>query len=504
MLNLKGLDEMTRRRVLQSLVAAAAAAVVSGRAEAQDVTLPIVTGKKFEGQTVVVTSQTGPPISSPVQIFGPLWEKATGAKIELVTYPFGQTFEKVRTALASGAYTMDLFNFLSGWSGDLIGGGYLEEVPADVLPVIGLDDYYPTYRDVMNWGDKRYGIVYDGNCHNMFYRRDLFTNADYKKKFADAHGYELAVPRNWEQFNDVAKFFKSFDWSGTGNSYGMVEPMGRGTGGVYFLIGRGLSYSKTPGDPHAMFNPEDMSPRIGEPGWIQALEDWKKNSEHGPPGVVQFGFSESRPAFVSGQVAMITDWGDIGTLSYGPGTKVKGVTATDLVPGGSKAFDRVRKDWIKPEGGANHAPYLAATAWLFGVPTTAENKEAAWDLAAFLCNPVSSPVLVAYPDSGIQPSRTKTIENPQYLIDAGMDPADAKDYLAGIGKSISHPNAVLDLRIPGGGEYYDALDVEASRFMAGEIPADQAMKNASDAWNKITDRLGRDRQRDLYTASVGK
>ena len=311
------------------------------------------------------------------------------------------------------------------------------------------------------------------------------------------------MPQNWEQFFDVAKFFRSFDWSGTGNSYGMVEPMGRGTGGVYFLVGRGISYSKVPGDPYVFFNPEDMSPRLSEPGWIQALEDRRRDVEAGPPGVSQYGFSEARPTFVSGQAAMITDWGDIGTLSYSADSKVKGVTGTALVPGGSRMFDRTKKDWITPEGGANHAPYLAVTAWQFGVPTTAENKEAAWDLAAFFCNPESSSKLVAYPDSGIQPSRNSTIASPQYLIDAGMDPVDAKEYLDSIGAAIGHPNAVLDLKIPGGGEYYNVLDVEASRFMAGEISAEQAMKNATDGWNLTTDRLGRDRQKELYISSVG-
>jgi multiple sugar transport system substrate-binding protein len=199
---------------------------------------------------------------------------------------------------------------------------------------------------------------------------------------------------------------------------------------------------------------------------------------------------------------MITDWGDIGTLSYSKDSKVKGKTGTTLVPGASKLYDRTKKDWITPEGGSNHAPYLGVTAWLFGVPTTAENKEAAWDLAAFFCNPVASSRLVAYPDSGIQPSRTKTIQDPQYLIDAGMDPADAKQYLDGIGKSIGHPNAVLDLSIPGSGEYYNVLDVEASRFMSGEISAEQAMKNASDGWNQTTERLGRDRQKQLYIAAL--
>jgi len=495
---------LDRREFLLAAASAAALAGLARHAAAQsgDVTLPIISDKKFPGQTVVVESQAGPVISGPIQRFGPIWEKATGAKIELVTYPFGEMFEKLRTELAAGAYTSDLFNFTSGWAGDFMGGGFLETVPDDVKALIGMDDYYPTYRESMSWGGSMQGIVYDGNVHSLFYRRDLFENADHKKRFADQFGYELAVPTTWEKFHDAGKFFDSFDWSGTGRSYGILEPMGRGTGGVYFLIGRGISYSKELGDPHVFFDPESMKPRLTEPGWIQALEDWKNDSTVGPPGMTQYGFSETRPTFVSGQAAMITDWGDIGTLSYAKDSKVKGVTGTALVPGASKVFSRTKQAWEKPEGGVNFAPYLAVTAWLFGVPKTAEHKEAAWDLAAFLCNPKSSPILVAYPDSGIQPSRNSNLKGAKYLIDAGMGAEDAEEYLASIGKAIGNPNAVLDLRIPGGGEYYNLLDVEASRFIAGEITAAQAMKNASDGWEQTTDRLGRDRQRELYKASI--
>jgi multiple sugar transport system substrate-binding protein len=495
---------VSRRQAMLAAVSAAVLAGIARRVMAQDVTLPIISNKKFEGQTVIVESQAGPVISGPIQKFGPIWEKATGAKIDLVTYPFGEMFEKLRTELATGAYTSDLFNFTSGWAGDFMGGGFMETVPDDVKALIGMDDYYPTYRDAMSWGGTMSGVVYDGNVHNLFYRRDLFENADYKKKFADQFNYELKVPETWEQLHDAGKFFNSFDWSGTGRSYGILEPMGRGTGGVYFLIGRGISYSKQEGDPHVFFNPDSMKPRLTEAGWIQALEDWKRDSEVGPPGMVQYGFSEARPTFVSGQGAMITDWGDIGTLSYAKGSKVRGVTGTALVPGGSKVFSRKSQAWEKPASGANHAPYLTVTAWLFGVPKTAEHKEAAWDLAAFLCNPKSSPILVAFPDSGIQPSRTSNIKGgAQFLVDAGMDAKDAQEYLDAIAKAIGHPNAVLDLRIPGGGEYYNLLDVEAARFMAGEISAEQAMKNAADGWEQTTDRLGRDRQRELYVASTG-
>lgn len=495
---------MNRRLFLVSSACTAALMALKGNAlaDSSKVSLPIVSNKKFKGQTVVVTSEAGPPISGPIQHFGHIWEKATGAKIELVTYPHGEFFEKLRTELIAGVYTSDLVNFQSGWSGDFIGGGYLDTVPDEVLPLIGIDDYYPTYRNTMSWDGKTSGIVYDGNVHNIFYRRDIFEDSENKKRFEDENGQPLAAPRNWEDFHKVGKFFNSFDWSGTGNSCGMVEPMGRGSGGVFFLIGRGLSYSKKVGDPHAFFHPESMQPRLTEPGWIQALEDRLRDSENGPPGVINYGFSEARPTFTGGQSAMITDWGDIGTLSYGDGSKIRGKCGTALVPGASRYFDRETQSWVQASGGANHAPYLAVTAWLFGVPKTAENKEAAWDLAAFFCNPQSSSTLVAFPDSGIQPSRNSNINGTEALIEAGMDPKDAEGYLDGIGQAIGHPNAVLDLRIPGGGEYYNKLDVATSRFMAGEISAEKAMKIASDDWNRTTDRLGRERQKDLYLAST--
>ena len=119
---------LDRRQFLMAAASTAALAALarSGPAQAADVTLPIVSNKKFAGQKVVVVSQTGPVISGPIQHFGPLWEQATGAKIELVTYPFGQMFEKLRTELATGAYTSDLMNFTTNWAGDFIGGGFLE------------------------------------------------------------------------------------------------------------------------------------------------------------------------------------------------------------------------------------------------------------------------------------------------------------------------------------------------------------------------------------------
>jgi multiple sugar transport system substrate-binding protein len=497
---------MRRRETLLSAITASAllALARTRAAKAAEAALPVVSGQKFSDQEVIVVSQTGPVISGPVQHFSPIWEKASGGKVDLVTYPFGEMFEKLRTALATGTYTADLINITTNWAGDFIGGGFLEDVPEDTKKLADFDDYTPIFRNSMTWQGKTAALVYDGNVHNLFYRRDLFENLDYKKRFADQRGYELTTPTTWEQLYDVGKFFNGFDWSGTGHSFGWLEPIARGNVMEYFLIGRAASYSKKVGDPHLFFEPKSMTPRLTEPGWIQALEDMKKDAQCGPRGMIQYGYAETRPVFVNGQSAMIVDWGDIGTLSYDKDSKIRGKTGTALVPGATKLYNRVTKAWEKPAGGVNYAPYLAVTAWMWAVPKSAKNKAAAWDLAAFLCNPKAAEVLVAYPDSGIQPSR-KSSTNPEAvktLIDAGMDPTDAAAWLKAIGMSISHPNAVLDMEIPGGGEYYNYLDTEASRFLAGEISAAQAMKNAADSWERTTDRLGRDTQRKLYIAST--
>src|SRR5207253_1908549 len=78
----------------------------------------------------------GPPIASPFQKIGPQWEAATGAKINLITFPFTQVFEKLRAGVATGSYTFDLIVISAGWAGDFMGGGFVEPVPDDVKAAI--------------------------------------------------------------------------------------------------------------------------------------------------------------------------------------------------------------------------------------------------------------------------------------------------------------------------------------------------------------------------------
>jgi multiple sugar transport system substrate-binding protein len=62
---------------------------------------------------------------------------------------------------------------------------------------------------------------------------------------------------------------------------------------------------------------------------------------------------------------------------------------------------------------------------------------------------------------------------------------------------------VLDLRIPQTAFYEGtALDTALAQFLAGELTADQTMKQITDQWNKKTDEVGRSSQLDTYKATL--
>src|SRR5690606_24866787 len=100
------------------------------------------------------------------------------------------------------------------------------------------------------------------------------------------------------------------------------------------------------------------------------------------------------------------------------------------------------------------------------------------------------------------PLRYSQFETPERWFRMGFSEASAVDYLSAIQSSIEHPNAVLDLRVPGAFEYLDALDTAISHALSGELDAQTALNNAAAAWDAITDQRGRDAQLAAYQASL--
>jgi len=64
--------------------------------------------------------------------------------------------------------------------------------------------------NILGYGQKEgktYCIPIFWNSHGLFYRKDLFEDPTEKANFKAKYGYELRVPRTFDELVDVAEFF---------------------------------------------------------------------------------------------------------------------------------------------------------------------------------------------------------------------------------------------------------------------------------------------------------
>ncbi|GAG40225.1 unnamed protein product, partial [marine sediment metagenome] len=162
-----------------------------------------------EGVNLVVATQTGPQIASPMENLWKEWGAKTGGTVEVQTFPFGDLFAKIQTGYVSGASPFDIIVYASDWAGDLMGAGYLLEVPQINQDMMGYQYLIPIYRDrILSWGGTVYATPYDGDAHNTYLRKDLLTDPKNQADFKAKYGYDLPVPiKTWTQYYEIAEFF---------------------------------------------------------------------------------------------------------------------------------------------------------------------------------------------------------------------------------------------------------------------------------------------------------
>ena len=85
-----------------------------------------------------------------------------------------------------------------------------------------------------------------------------------------------------------------------------------------------------------------------------------------------------------------------------------------------------------------------------------------------------------------------------------MTEPEAKEYLDAVRNIIGSPNAVVDLRITGAAEYFDALDTQLARAVAGEVTSTGGAGRGRQAVERQSPTAsGRDQQKKLYRQMLG-
>ncbi|OCQ92028.1 ABC transporter substrate-binding protein [Oscillatoriales cyanobacterium USR001] len=462
---------------------------------------------RFDGITVNLITRDLVPIAEPIQRRIPEFEKLTGAKVKVVTFPFGKLYQAIKQDLSQGTKTYDAMVFATQWMVDYAAPGYLENLTPRIAadPSLEWNDIAPFFRDFSStYQGKIVSIPVDGDFHMVYYRADLLQTA------------KLNPPETWEDYLAIAKQFQGKDLNGDGTpDYGSCTSKKSNAQSYWMFWSIATSFLQSQGTKQgAFFDPDTMKPLVNNEAIATALDIYKETVKYAPPDELNFDLEQAHEFFIGGRCALTLDWGDTGTLAITPNSKVKDKVGAVILPGTKKVLDRATGKLIACNkvicpfalNGINYAPYAAFGGWVGAINAAAppKNKDAAYAFLSYLSQPAQANIDVTIGDTGFNPYRTSQFTNREPWIEAGMSFEAASKYLGAIGVSLRSPNIVLDLRIPENNRYQgEVLDKAIADFLADKITRDEAIQQINNGWEAITNKIGREKQRAAYRATLG-
>lgn len=462
---------------------------------------------RFDGTTITLVTRDLPPIAEPIKRRVPEFEKLTGAKVNVVMFPFGKLYEEIKQDLSQGTNKYDVLVFAPQWMVDYATSGYLENLTQRVATDTAIDwnDIAPFFRDFSStYQGKIVSIPLDGDFQMVYYRTDLLEQAN------------INPPETWEDYLAIAKQFHNRDLNNDSTlDYGSCTSKKSNSQSFSIFWSIVTSFVQSQGTQQgAFFDPDTMKPLVNNEAVAAALDIYKETVKYGPPDELNFDVEESRSSFIAGRCALTLDWGDIGTLAIAPNSKVKDKVGAVILPGTKKVLDRATGKLIPCDkltcpfaiNDVNHAPYAAFGGWVGGINNAAppKHKDAGYAFISYLSQPAQANTDVTIGVTGFNPYRTSQFTNREPWLKAGMSFEAASKYLGAIGVSLRSPNIVLDLRIPENNRYQgEVLDQNIADFLAGKITRDEAVEKINNGWEEITNKMGREKQRAAYRASLG-
>ena len=337
----------------------------------------------YAGTTLVVNFPSHPHYNAVMEVL-PEFTAQTGIEVEVDMLPYLDMRERqtLELSLSEGAY--DLIAYVVFSKADYVYADQLENLakyfmnPRLANPNFDAKDIIDGYLQNIGvaGGEKGYlpgptgslfGLPFGAETSVLFYRSDIFEKHD------------LSVPETYDEFLELSCLIPE------------LEP---GMGGVASRAASGHQAS------HAFLlhlSPlggrvfdDAWEPRINDAQGVAAAEALKQIVDCGPEGSSAFGPAEAANAFMQGQAAMFLD-----TIAYAPNFQ-----------------DESRSSVVGNVGYAMHPKGVMRASQTggfgLGIPSNAENKEAAFLLMQWLTSKEGD---LAVAMAGGNPSRFSTYEN---------------------------------------------------------------------------------------------
>lgn len=409
---------------------------------------------KFEGYTLRVKLIGGAQYE-PLYALIPDWEKATGAKVEILSRKSHFELDReMKQDIASGNIGYCVFsshtNFASQYSA--MNQPLDELIPADVVA-----QFSPLVIEHSTIDGKLVELPRHSDVSNLYYVKSLYENADNKSKFKEAFGYDLAPPETWAQASDQAIFFAN-----PPNRYGThFAGKDEAITGRFFemLVANGGKLLND--DNTAAFNGPEGQEALN---WFVKL--YKEKAV--PPGTTNYVWDDLGLGFAAGNVAFDLDWAGWAAFFNGKDSKIQNDVGIVLAPKGSSGK---RTGWS-----GSHS---------FSMTQSCDNKPAAASFMTFL---TSHDAQMIEARAGLLPTRTKVWDD---VIAEFQSKGDTfmVDVFKVFGESMRE-YAFTPPLIPEWGEISNALWPQLQAAILGDKTTEDALNEAADEVNQIMEDAG--------------
>ena len=265
---------------------------------------------RAEGKQITLCWAAWDPANALVELSKD-FTKESGIDMKFEFVPWPNFTDRMQNELNSKGKLCDLIIGDSQWIGGAAENGqYLKLNDFFKKEGISMDDFMPAtvvgYSEWPKNTDNYWALPAMGDALGWVYRKDWFAKPELQAAFKEKYGHDLAVPKSWEELQQIAEFFQGREVDGK-KRYGVSIFTERGSEGITMgataaLYDYGFEYQ----DPS---KPYSMEGFVNSEGAVKGLEMYKNIFKCcTPPGYTDAYMQEGLDAFKSGQVAMMMNW----------------------------------------------------------------------------------------------------------------------------------------------------------------------------------------------------
>ncbi len=355
-----------------------------------------------------------------------------------------------------------------------------------------VDDLLPVVRDVVTrWGTAAYAVPFGQPVLLLGYRADVLKQLG------------VEPPSTWDELSQLCELVAEFEFgkdSVAAPRYALAQPL-NSKWAAATLLARAAPAAKSPARFSTLFDLRSMNARVQALPFIAVLEQMLMDQQFGSPAALQWTPVDTCDQLRQGECVFAIGWPAKinSTSTSADDVEIRFTT----LPGSEQIFSMSNDEWSPTDTGQpQRVTYLPGVGRLGSVIECSRRQRAAWGLLVRLSGREwGSTVASAGRESSI--FRRSQFATAGRWLGAGWKSGDASTYATAMQRALSSRSVVSDPRLLQNSRYMRELEEKVQQTLNGELGPANAMQETADAWDAITDDVGREAQSAAYHHSLG-